>query len=107
MILLHAIVRCDPPLDIVGQMIEICPDMPAALDCLDRTPLHVAAGSNASASLLMILAHACPSACDFQDIEGKTPLHFACDSSCVLFEEDHHNNENDGSRRHPHRIMMQ
>jgi ankyrin repeat protein len=61
--------------------------MPAAKDCLGRTPLHVAAGLKASASLLKILAHACPAACVVQDEGGKTPLHFVCDSSCVLFEE--------------------
>ena len=90
MTLLHAIVKYDPPLEIVARMIEFCPDMPAATDCLRRTPLHVAAGSRASASLIELLAHAHPAACDAQDEERKTPLHFACDSSCVLFEDDFH-----------------
>ena len=98
MTLLHAVVRHNPPLDVVAQMIRLCPDMPAAKDCLDRTPLHVAAGSKASASLLKLLAHACPDACDAQDQEGKTPLHIVCDSSCVLFEDDL--NEN-GTLRQP------
>jgi hypothetical protein len=97
MTLLHAVVRYNPPLDIVAQMIQLCPDMLATKDCLHRTPLHVAAGSRASASLLQLLASACPSACEVQDIEGKTPLHFACDSSSVLFEEDH----DDDISRHP------
>jgi ankyrin repeat protein len=88
MTLLHAIVKYDPPLEIVARMIEFCPDMPAATDCLRRTPLHVAAGLRASASLIELLAHAHPAACDAQDEEAKTPLHFACDSSCVLFEDD-------------------
>ena len=94
MTLLHAAVRYDSPLDVIVEMIRLCPDMPAAKDCLGRTPLHVAAGLKASASLLTILAHACPAACIVQDVEGKTPLHFLCDSSCVLFEEDHHNDSN-------------
>ena len=89
MTMLHAAVRYNPPLDIVVHMIQICPDMPATEDCLHRTPLHVAAGSRASASLIELLASACPSACNVQDVEGKTPLHHACDSCCVLFEEDH------------------
>lgn len=101
MTLLHAVVRYNPPLDIVAQMIQLCPDMLATKDCLHRTPLHVAAGSRASASLLQLLAYACPSACEVQDVEGKTPLHFACDSSCVLFEEDDHANEGDISRHPP------
>ncbi|KAL7447949.1 hypothetical protein ACHAWC_000228, partial [Mediolabrus comicus] len=90
MTLLHAIVKYDPPLDIVAQILEFCPDMPAAEDCLRRTPLHVAAGSRAPASLIELLARAHPAACDAQDEERKTPLHFACDSSCVLFEGDSH-----------------
>jgi len=98
MTLLHAVVRYNPPLDVVAQMIRLCPDMSAAKDCLGRTPLHVAAGSKASASLLKLLAHACPAACDAQDQERKTPLHIVCDSSCVLFEDDL--NEN-GTLRQP------
>ena len=94
MTLLHAAVRYGSPIDVIVDMIRLCPDMPATKDCLGRTPLHVAAGSKASASLLKILAHACPAACVVQDEEGKTPLHFVCDSSCVLFEEDHHNDSN-------------
>jgi len=105
MTILHTTVRFNPPLDIVAQMIEICPDMPAAKNCFNRTPLHVAAGSKASASLLKLLADAFPAACDVQDEEGKTPLHFACDSSCVLFEDDDDDDddgdENDTSKQPP------
>jgi len=90
--LLHAVVKCDPPQELVLDMIEICPDLLSARDCLGRTPLHVAAGSAADPRLIKILAHVCLAACDVQDVDGKTPLHFACDSSSVLFE-DVHNNE--------------
>ena len=100
MTLLHAAVRFNPPLDMVAQMIRLCPLMTAATDCLGRTALHVAAGSNASASLIKLIALACPAACEVQDEEGKTPLHFACDSSCVLFE-DHNDDENDASNQPP------
>ena len=93
MTLLHAVVRCNPPLDIVAKMIEICPDLPAAKDCLGRTPLHVAAGSAAKPRLIKLIAHAHPASCDAQDEDGKTPLHFACDSSCVLFEDDDNTNQ--------------
>eukprot|EP00985_Skeletonema_marinoi_P017667 scaffold9743_cov190-Skeletonema_marinoi.AAC.3 len=105
MTLLHAAVRYDSPLDVIVEMIRLCPDMPAAKDCLGRTPLHVAAGLKASASLLEILAHACPAACVVQDEGGKTPLHFLCDSSCVLFEEDHHN-DNDSKRTPDHEAVV-
>ena len=88
MTLLHAAVKCNPPLELVLDMIEICPELTAARDCLGRTPLHVAAGSGAAPSLIKILVHVYPAACDVQDADGKTPLHFACDSSCVLFADD-------------------
>jgi ankyrin repeat protein len=72
----------------VAKMMKICPDLPAAKDCLGRTPLHVAAGSAATPSLIKLIAHAHPASCDAIDEDGKTPLHFACDSSCELFEDD-------------------
>ena len=83
----RAALRFNPPLDIAAQMIRICPYLPAATDCLKRTPLHVAAGCKASASLIKLIACAHPAACVVQDEEGKTPLHLACDSSCVLFKD--------------------
>lgn len=93
MTLLHAAARYDAPIAIVSRMIELCPHMTSAQDCLGRTPLHVAAagvGSGATSSnLLKLIAHADPAVCDVQDEEMKTPLHIACDNSCVLFEEDH------------------
>lgn len=88
MTLLHAAVRYNPPLDIIVRMVQLCPNSPSSRDCLHRTPLHVAVGSRASPLLIRLLAHAYPAACDALDKEGKTPLHVACDSSCVLFEED-------------------
>ena len=79
-------------------MIRICPYLTAVTDCLKRTPLHVAAGCKASASLIKLIARAYPAACVVQDAEGKTPLHFACDSSCLLFEDQNDDvDENDAS----------
>lgn len=101
MTLLHAAVRYNPPLDVIEQMIEYCPTMPAARDVVNRTPLHVAAGSGASAGLLNIIARANPEACDVQDEGGKTPLHFVCDSSAVLFEDDQNVNNNNNNNRRP------
>ena len=56
--------------------------------CLGRTPLHVAAGTNASAAVIELMAHAYPPACDVQDSDGRTPLHYASDAHCELFQED-------------------
>jgi len=91
MTMLHAALKCDPPRQLVLDMIAIYPALAEAKDCLGRTPLHVAAGSAADPRLIKILAHVCPVACDVQDVDGKTPLHFACDSSSVLFQDDHNN----------------
>ena len=85
---LHAIVRYNPPLDIIAKIVELCPDSPRCCDCLNRTPLHVAAGSGASASTIKFLAMAHPDACKIQDEDGRTPLHFACDTESQLFEDD-------------------
>ena len=88
MTLLHAVVRCDPPLEVVAEMIEAFPQLPSGTDCLGRTPLHVAAGIGASPELIKLIAHSWPAACDVRDEDGKTPLHFACDTSTALFEGD-------------------
>jgi hypothetical protein len=106
MTLLHAAVRYNAPIDIIVEMIRLCPDMPAAKDCLGRTPLHVAAGSKASPSLIGTLAHAYPAACDAQEVDGKTPLHFVCDSSCVLFEEDHDECDTPSKQRPNHKAVL-
>ena len=88
MTVLHACVRFNPPLQIIKLFIDLVPEAPAAVDCLQRTPLHVAAGTRASAPLIKLLADAYPRACDIQDDDGKTPLHLACDTACELFEGD-------------------
>jgi ankyrin repeat protein len=85
---LHAAVRNDPPVDIIAEIIQMCPDSPRARDCLNRTPLHVAAGVGASAAVIKHLVRIYPEACNVQDEDGCTPLHFACDSECLLFEGD-------------------
>ena len=86
MTLLHACVRFNPPFIVVQKIIKLCPDAPKAQDCLNRTPLHVAAGTGASAAVIKVLVDAYPDACLIQDDDGRTPLHLACDSSCELFE---------------------
>ena len=88
MTLLHAVARCNPPSEIVAEMLKICPDLSAAKDCLGRTPLHVAAGSAAAPRVIKLIAHANPTSCNAKDEDGKTPLHFACDITCELFEGD-------------------
>ncbi|KAL7525326.1 hypothetical protein ACHAXR_000958, partial [Thalassiosira sp. AJA248-18] len=83
---LHAVVRNSAPLEIIAGVTTICPDSPKARDCLNRTPLHVAAGVSANVQVIKYLAMAYPEACKVQDEDGRTPLHFACDVDCRLFE---------------------
>ncbi|KAL3787854.1 hypothetical protein HJC23_000396 [Cyclotella cryptica] len=95
MTFLHAVVRHDPPLCIVTEIMKICPGDVRARDCLNRTPLHVACGVGANVKTIRCLAAAFPQACNIQDEDGRTPLHFYCDIECQLFEGD------DGKMREP------
>ncbi|KAL7481685.1 hypothetical protein ACHAW6_007361 [Cyclotella cf. meneghiniana] len=95
MTFLHAVVRHDPPLSIVTEIMTICPGDVRARDCLNRTPLHVACGVGANVKTIRCLASAYPQACKIQDEDGRTPLHFCCDVECQLFEGDA------GKRREP------
>lgn len=88
MTLLHACVRYDPPVALVQRMIELYPPALRGEDCLGRTPLHVAAGSDVSPYTLKLLVVGYREACNIQDEDGRTPLHFVCDTSCELFEQE-------------------
>jgi hypothetical protein len=46
------------------------------------------AGTKSPSSVIKVLAEAYPDACMIQDSDGCTPLHFARDRSCELFEND-------------------
>lgn len=88
MTILHACVRFSPPSHIVKNLLELVPESPSCVDCLQRTPLHIAAGTRARLSTIQLLSEAYPGACAIQDEDGKTPLHLACDSSSKLFQGD-------------------
>lgn len=79
MTILHACIRYDPPPLIVQMIIRLCPASPACVDCVRRTPLHVAAAIKANPQSIGLLVDAYPEAAAIQDADGKTPLHFACD----------------------------
>jgi len=55
---------------------------------MNRTPLHIAAGTRADLSILQLLVRSSPITCSIQDVDGMTPLHLACYSTCELFEGD-------------------
>lgn len=78
---LHQCVRKDPPPYIVQLLLAVSPESLSHVDCLHRTPLHIAAGAHAKLSIVQLLADADPAACFVQDVDGKTPLILACESS--------------------------
>ena len=86
MTFLHAAMRHNPPVALVADICKICPDAPSRRDCLNRTPLHVAAGVGADVEVIQYLATVAPETCTTQDEDGRTPLHFLCDIDCQLFE---------------------
>ncbi|KAL7454989.1 hypothetical protein ACHAWC_009764 [Mediolabrus comicus] len=86
MTFLHAVVKYNPPTQVLEAMIQADTDAVKGQDCLGRTPLHVACGTGSDASIIRLLVRAYPEACDIEDVDGRTPLHLACDTECVLFE---------------------
>ena len=82
---LHACVRFNPPPNIVRLLLEFFPESLSHVDCLHRTPLHVAVGTRADLDVIQLLADAYPAARSVQDEDGKTPLHLACNHTCRLF----------------------
>ena len=73
-----------PQVPLLLKMTELHPESLRIKDCIDRTPLHVAAGSGVSLFVIRILTSKYPHACNIQDEDGRTPLHFACDTNCEL-----------------------
>jgi ankyrin repeat protein len=88
MTLLHAVIKYNPPIQVLESMMQAHSDAIKGQDCLRRTPLHVACGTGSDSSIIRLLVRAYPEACDVQDVDGRTPLHLACDYECVLFEGD-------------------
>ena len=86
MTFLHAVVKYNPPTEVIEAMIQADTDAVKGQDCLGRTPLHVACGTGSDVSIIRLLVRAYPEACDIEDVDGRTPLHLACDTECVLFE---------------------
>lgn len=82
--LLHFVLRNDPPVEVVANMLKFYPDMTTALCARDRrgrTPLHVAALCGAAPIVVKLLSSANLIACTTRDEDGRTPLHLACGAS--------------------------
>jgi hypothetical protein len=68
---LHALVQCNPPIQLVAKLIEALPDQLTLLDKRSRTVLHTAAGSTASPELIRLLARSYPAACARKTLREK------------------------------------
>ena len=85
---LHACVRFNPPLHIVQVLIDLLPESTSFVDCMNQTPLHIAAGTRADLSTIQLLVNASPFSCSIRDVNGMTPLQLACDSTCEIYTGD-------------------
>ena len=90
--ILHIVLCNDPPVDIIDGLIQKFPETPFLSDSVGRYTLHIASSAGLSSKIVAAVARAHPQACMKQDLDGRTPLHFACDASRLLYEEDmlHH-----------------
>ena len=70
---LHACVRFNPPLHIVQFLIELLPESTNFVDCMNRTPLHFAAGTRADLSIIQLLVNSSHFSCSIRDVNVMTP----------------------------------
>ena len=78
----------DPPIDIVESILQSFPETPFLADSVGRYPLHIASslGLSTKTKIVVMIAKAYRHACLKQDLDGKTPLHFACSLELTLYE---------------------
>lgn len=86
--ILHIALRNQPPIDTINRLLRKFPETPFLPDSVGRYPLHIASSVGISSEIVLTVAEAYPQACLTQDLDGRAPLHFACDSSRELYEED-------------------
>jgi len=86
---LHTCTKFNPLVHFVKALIELVLKSPSCNNCMDHTPLHIAAGIHANLStIVQLFTDAYPAACTILDKDGMTPLHLACVSTCELFMGD-------------------
>lgn len=80
---LHVLCSLAAPLSIIRRVANVCPDLVSEVDVLGRTPLHIALCFFAPGMDVIVayLGTANKAALSIQDIQGKTPLTYACDNS--------------------------
>lgn len=94
--LLHVVLRHNPPLEVVVDMLKMFTgeDRKSVLHAKDskgRTPLHIAAGCEAHPMVINLLSRADNSVCVSVDNDGRTPLHLACDTSSSTIQQENAN----------------
>jgi len=77
--ILHVLVACNPPLDLVKRVNSLFPSMMATLDSDLATPLHTAVAKEAPLNVVKYLLEKRPAAASQRDRDGKTPLILACE----------------------------
>jgi ankyrin repeat protein len=75
---IHQICVLNPPLDVVGSLINAYPESASALDQDGWLPLHCAAYYRASEPVISFLIGTNLDACKTKDEEGRVPIHYAC-----------------------------
>jgi hypothetical protein len=60
-----------PPLHIAQ---DLLPESTSFDDCMNRTPLHIAAGTRADLTTIQLLVNVSPSSCSVRDVNAMTPL---------------------------------
>lgn len=64
-------------------------------------------GTGASNEAIKVLATAFPDACMIQDVDGRSPLHLLCNSSCKLFEDDNKSKSKKSKSKPSHESVVE
>lgn len=83
--LLHLALKCQPPMDIILELLGGFPEAVSLPDSMGRLPLHVAAEYGASSAVILHLLVRNENAAGEQNATGKTPLHLACKTYTLAY----------------------
>lgn len=83
--LLHLALKCQPPMDIILELLGGFPEAVSLPDSMGRLPLHVAVKYGASSAVIRHLLIRNENAAGKQEATGKTPLHLACKTFAMAY----------------------
>lgn len=84
--ILHAVCRCNPPRELVQEIIAILPDTATTTNQVSQYALHIAAENGASPVIIRYLCNLQPVASGSRDNWGKTPLHLVCKNYAIKYK---------------------